>query len=361
MKKKIAAVLVSAAALAALVPVFVLAGGSFFIDDTTGYVGVGNTTPASRLDVAGAMYSRMVTASSTAIDWNAGNVQSMTLSSSPTLTFSNGQAGGEYQLILTQDSTGDRTVTWPATVKWPGGNAPVLTSTASSTDLISLLYNGTNYLGSATLNYRTTPPESVAFAGQGSATITSSGGVGTHAYDLSSAGNHVTLIAVTCTNSKTVSGVTWNGISMSRIGTSTTHPQCPGEISVWGLTNAHAGNDSLAVTLSGGDDTIYEGLVWYSGTSDSLPDAVVDHANTTTNAVSQSLTTAHDNAWAVIVDQQNSGTASAGSNTTLRETPIATIGDSGGPIHPAGSTTLNVNFTSSSSNTYWMFSIAPHN
>ncbi len=37
-------------------PVISLAGGSFFIDDTTSYVGIGNTTPQSRLDVAGAIY-----------------------------------------------------------------------------------------------------------------------------------------------------------------------------------------------------------------------------------------------------------------------------------------------------------------
>lgn len=88
--KKVGVFLVALALGASLVPLVSLARGSFYIDDVTSFVGIGNTTPASRLDVSGAMYSRLVTASSSSIDWNAGNVQSMTLSSSQTLTFSNG-------------------------------------------------------------------------------------------------------------------------------------------------------------------------------------------------------------------------------------------------------------------------------
>jgi hypothetical protein len=101
------------------------------------------------------MYSRLVTASSTAINWNYGNVQSVTLTSNQTLTFSNGQAGGEYKLILTQDSTGGRTVTWPASVKWPNGTAPTL-SGANATDVVSFLYTGSEYLGSYNLRYNIT-------------------------------------------------------------------------------------------------------------------------------------------------------------------------------------------------------------
>jgi hypothetical protein len=127
--------------------------------DSNGNVGIGNTTPHHKLDVSGAIYSRLVTATSGSIDWNAGNVQSLTLSSPNTnITFTNGQPGGEYTLILKQDAAGGRTVTWPSSILWAGGTAPTLSSGANATDVMNFVYNGTNYLGSAKLAYASTPP-----------------------------------------------------------------------------------------------------------------------------------------------------------------------------------------------------------
>ena len=77
-----------------------------------------------------------------ATDWSNGTVQSVTLGGNRTFTFANGVDGGRYILILKQDATGTRTVTWPGTVRWPGGTAPTLTTTASKTDYIGFLYNG---------------------------------------------------------------------------------------------------------------------------------------------------------------------------------------------------------------------------
>ncbi len=118
----------------------------------SGNVGVNNSSPQHALDVSGAIYSRLASTDSS-VDWNDGNVQSITLTSNPTLTFSNGQAGGEYKLIVNQDGTGGRTITWPASVKWPGGNEPTLTATANGKDLINFVYDGSDYLGFYNLNY----------------------------------------------------------------------------------------------------------------------------------------------------------------------------------------------------------------
>jgi hypothetical protein len=81
------------------------------------------------------------------VDWSKGNIQSVTLVGNRALTFSNGQKGARYVLILKQDATGSRTVTWPSSLRWPGGppQANILTTTAGKTDYLTFFYNGVNY------------------------------------------------------------------------------------------------------------------------------------------------------------------------------------------------------------------------
>jgi hypothetical protein len=65
------------------------------------------------------------------LDINNGNVFEVTLTEDvTTLTVSNPSASGKacsFTLILTQDSTA-RTITWPGSVKWPGGEEPDLST-----------------------------------------------------------------------------------------------------------------------------------------------------------------------------------------------------------------------------------------
>ena len=76
-----------------------------------------------------------------AVDWNNGRVQYVTLGGSRTFTFSNGQDSGRYVLVITQDTTGSRSVTWPASVRWPGIRPPALTTTANKTDYVTFIFN----------------------------------------------------------------------------------------------------------------------------------------------------------------------------------------------------------------------------
>ena len=73
------------------------------------------------------------------IDLEDGNVHNVTLTANCTFTFSNPPASGTsgtFTLFLNQDGTGSRTATWPGSVKWAGGTAPTLTTTASRTDIL---------------------------------------------------------------------------------------------------------------------------------------------------------------------------------------------------------------------------------
>jgi len=77
---------------------------------------------------------------SNAVDWSLGNVASMTLTGNTTLTFSNVPASGPLSsitMIIKQDATGSRTISWPACATWAGGSAPAISTAANKTDIIS--------------------------------------------------------------------------------------------------------------------------------------------------------------------------------------------------------------------------------
>lgn len=75
-----------------------------------------------------------------------GTVQIITLTASTTITMPTAVSGKSFIMYLRQDATGSRTVTW-TTVKWAGGTAPTITSTASRQDILSFFADGTNWYG----------------------------------------------------------------------------------------------------------------------------------------------------------------------------------------------------------------------
>jgi len=87
------------------------------------------------------------------IDWSNGDRQKVSLTGNVTFTFSNAQEGQIITLVMTQDATGGRTVTWPAAVKWPGGSEPSWGTGASDINTATFYYDGTNYLGQGSADY----------------------------------------------------------------------------------------------------------------------------------------------------------------------------------------------------------------
>jgi hypothetical protein len=94
-------------------------------------------------------------ATTTPIDWYNGANQWVTLEGNVTLTFSTplqpvgALTGTRLMLKLIQDNVGSRTVKWPSTVRWIGGAAPALSTTAGYVDFITFYYDGATYWGSA--------------------------------------------------------------------------------------------------------------------------------------------------------------------------------------------------------------------
>jgi hypothetical protein len=75
-----------------------------------------------------------------------GTVQNLTLTGNATITMPTAVAGKSFIIILSQDGTGSRTVTW-STVSWPAATAPTITTTASKKDIYSFFSDGTSWYG----------------------------------------------------------------------------------------------------------------------------------------------------------------------------------------------------------------------
>ena len=87
-------------------------------------------------------------------DLNSGLRQVVTLGGNRTLALSNDADGMGFTIILKQDGTGSRTVTWWSGIKWAGGSAPTLTTTAGKYDVVTFLRMASGeYLGVVTQNF----------------------------------------------------------------------------------------------------------------------------------------------------------------------------------------------------------------
>jgi hypothetical protein len=86
------------------------------------------------------------TSTAITIDLANGTVQNLTLTGNATITMPTAVAGKSFIIILSQDATGSRTVTW-STVSWPSATAPTITSTASRRDIYSFFSNGSSWFG----------------------------------------------------------------------------------------------------------------------------------------------------------------------------------------------------------------------
>jgi len=123
-------------------------------------VGGGESTlNTPKFKITGQAYTELHTnATNLVVDWDNGNVQTVTVSATtPTFAPTRPAAGATYILMITQGAT-PTGISWDGKVKWSGG-APTLSSTTGQIDVITLICydaaanSGTGaYYGSASLN-----------------------------------------------------------------------------------------------------------------------------------------------------------------------------------------------------------------
>lgn len=107
-----------------------------------------DTLTASKTVANSAIVAVGNSGNSKTVDFTAGNTQSITATGAPcTLTFTAPAGPSRLVLVITQGSGGTKTFTWPAAVKWAGGSAPTLTTTAAHIDIVGFEFDGTSYYG----------------------------------------------------------------------------------------------------------------------------------------------------------------------------------------------------------------------
>jgi hypothetical protein len=91
--------------------------------------------------------------STTNLDLSTGNIFTINLVANISTFNLTNPVVGTYLLKFVQDATGSRTVAFPVAWKWAGGIAPTLTLTASKLDIVTLIYDGTNYYATIVKNF----------------------------------------------------------------------------------------------------------------------------------------------------------------------------------------------------------------
>lgn len=90
------------------------------------------------------------------ISWNlaSNQVATVTLAGNRTLANPTNKVNGNvYILVVKQDATGGRTLSFGTDYKFAGGSAPTITTTASKADVFTFVCDGTNMLGVASLSF----------------------------------------------------------------------------------------------------------------------------------------------------------------------------------------------------------------
>ena len=83
------------------------------------------------------------------VTWNAltQSVAKVTLGANRTMGLASGGVTGAFiSLLVIQDGTGSRTITWNAAYEFAANTAPTLTTTANLGDLFVFRYNGAKWL-----------------------------------------------------------------------------------------------------------------------------------------------------------------------------------------------------------------------
>ena len=140
-------------------PVFSGTTGKLLADttvviDATNKMGIGQATPLTTLDLSGNFSQNIVAVAALAIDCSLGNYFTKTIAANSTFTITNVPATRCFSFTLELGHTSG-TVTWPASVAWPGSTASTLVTGKTHLFMFVTDDGGTRWRGSYLANYTT--------------------------------------------------------------------------------------------------------------------------------------------------------------------------------------------------------------
>ena len=131
---------------------FTEGGTEVFRIESNGRMGIGQTSPASKLDLSGNYASNITAVAALDIDCSTANYFTKTISGASTFTFSSPPASRAYAFALELTHTSG-TITWPTSVKWPKDTAPTLTTGKTHIFIFVTDDGGTRWRGASLVDY----------------------------------------------------------------------------------------------------------------------------------------------------------------------------------------------------------------
>ena len=98
------------------------------------------------------LYDNGNSGASPTVDWSKGDRQKITISAAATLVWANAVAGQVLTLEMIENGTGNFTIALPS-MKWPGGSAATWTTSPNALNILTVLFDGTNYLAQGSAGY----------------------------------------------------------------------------------------------------------------------------------------------------------------------------------------------------------------
>jgi len=178
------------------------------------------------------------------------------------------------------------------------------------------------------------------------ATASTSGDGGSFSYSHTCTGSNLYLVVgISFLNSagRSVSGVTYNSVAMSSLGTATNGIY---SVQLWGLANPATGAHNVVVTMGGPPNSTSIGSVSFTGVNASTPTS--GFASATGSSANPAVTVTSTTSSMVLAATIDAGSTSLTVNKTLRWNAIlGTDTPRGGGATAAGASSVTTTFTGS--------------